>query len=367
MFSLQFMLHVKHIQLVQFRNYLQQQWTFSERITGICGANGTGKTNILDAVYYLSMTRSYFSRADALNVTRGYQGMRIQGTFSLNDREQQIVCILRENNKKEFLLNDEPYRKLSQHIGRFPAVMITPDDTELIAGPGEGRRSFMDAIICQLSQVYLETLIRYSRLLQQRNSYLKQIADGVSADSALMDTMNEQLNEAGSFLFQERNSFCKEFIPLVNEHYARIAGEDDGIVLQYSSQLSEGTLLQLLQQSLRKDIAIQRTSCGVHRDDLSITMQGAAFKLQASQGQRKSLLFALKLAEWQVLEKHKGFAPILLLDDVFEKLDAKRMHNLLHWVCAENEGQVLITDTHRDRLVKQLEDIGRPFQIIELS
>lgn len=360
------MLKVKSIALVQFRNYLQRHFEFAEHIVSICGANGAGKTNLLDAIHYLCLTKSYFSRPDSQSVAHGHQGMRIEGAFELQNENHKLVCILRENNRKEFLLNGEPYKKLSEHIGAFPCVMITPDDVELITGSSEERRKFIDAILCQLNKEYLHQLIDYNKLLQQRNSFLKQAAESNSLDEALLEILNDQLSTKGTFIYQQRKNFMQDYLPQVIHHYKKIAEKDDKLELGYESQLAESEMKHLLKLSFSKDVALQRTSVGIHKDDLEICMNKIAFKSIASQGQKKSLLFALKLAEWDVLKNKKGFPPLLLLDDVFEKLDEQRMHNLLHWVCAENEGQVFITDTHKERLTKQLQDVQVKFQIIEL-
>jgi DNA replication and repair protein RecF len=360
-------LFVKSLGLVQFRNYLQQRFDFTERIIGICGRNGTGKTNLLDAIHYLSLTKSYFSRPDSQSVTQGMQGLRIEAEFDLLSQSNKIVCILRENNKKEFLVNNETYKRLSEHIGKFPCVMIAPDDVELISGGSEERRNFIDTILCQLDKDYLQQLISYNKILQQRNSFLKNIAESpASMNEPLLETLNEQLNSKGQLIFNHRKIFMQDFLPLVIHHYQKIAGKADDLSLVYESQLFSGEMKDLLKATLQKDLALQRTNVGIHKDDLDIYIQTNPFKSIASQGQRKSLLFALKLAEWDVLKEKKGFTPVLLLDDVFEKLDEQRMHNLLHWVCAENEGQVFITDTHKERLTQQLKDIKVNFQIIQL-
>ncbi len=361
------MLRIDQLSLVQFRNYPLKRFEFSKRIIGICGANGTGKTNLLDAIHYLSLTKSYFSRPDGQSVSFGKQGMRIEGNFYVNEETSKLVCILRENNKKEFYANDEAYKKFSEHLGKYPCVMIAPDDVELISGSSEERRSFLDSILCQLDKNYLQQLIAYNKVLQQRNSFLKQAAESVSFDEALLEILNDQLSSKGQLLYEERKRFMQTFLPLVLHHYNRIAEKTDAVTIDYESQLHSGLMKDLLKSSIQKDLALQRTNTGIHKDDLGIAMNELPFKSQASQGQRKSLLFALKLAEWDVLKERKGFPPILLLDDVFEKLDEQRMHNLLHWVCAENEGQVFITDTHKERLVQQLEDIDVNYQIIELS
>jgi DNA replication and repair protein RecF len=361
------MLNVNMLNLVQFRNYPAMRFDFTERIIGICGANGTGKTNLLDAIHYLGFTKSYFSRPDNQNVTYGLQGMRIEGNVSLGKAVHSLVCIVRENNRKEFTVDEDPYKKFSDHIGKFPCVMIAPDDVELINGGSEGRRNFLDSLMSQLDHTYLKRLIDYNRILQQRNSLLRQAAESGTYDQALLGILDEQLSSNGQLIFEERKRFMHEFLPLVRHHYKKIAEKDDAIALSHESQLYDGEMLSLLKVSLQKDMMLQRTNLGIHKDDISISMSGGAFKSQASQGQKKSLLFAMKLAEWDVLKEKKGFAPILLLDDVFEKLDEHRMHNLLHWVCAENEGQVFITDTHKERLTKQMEDIKVKIQIIQLS
>jgi DNA replication and repair protein RecF len=361
------MFRLQSLALTQFRNYIQQRFDITERIVGICGSNGTGKTNLLDAIYYLSFSRSYFSRPDSQNVHHGMIGMRLEGNYLLNNEPQQLVCILRENNKKELISNGEAYRKFSDHIGRFPCVMIAPDDVSLITGGSEERRKFIDTILSQVDKGYLQNLIDYNKVLQQRNSLLKQAADTGSTDEALFEVLNEQLVTKGNAIFRERKKFLDSFLVTAGKLYYRIAGGDDGLSLGYESQLLYGDFAALLAAGRQKDFIVQRSNTGVHRDDLSIRMHMEPFKSEASQGQRKSLLFAFKLAEWEVLKQAKGFTPILLLDDVFEKLDEERMSQLLQWVCTESEGQVFITDTHEKRLAMALTGAGTEFQLIRLE
>ncbi len=360
------MFRLSAISLIRFRNYLQRDFHFTNRIVGICGANGAGKTNLLDAIYYLGFTRSYFSRPEIQNVFHGMAGMRIEGQYQLGEEAPRITCILRENNKKELLLDGEAYKKFSDHIGKFPCVMIAPDDIALITGSSEGRRLFLDTLLSQISKEYLQQLIDHNRLLQQRNSLLKQAAETGQMDMALLEIIDRQFSEKAAYLFRERKNFLSVFLPLAGEIYQRIAGKTDGLSLQYETVLLNGDMHAVLQENLRKDMALQRTSSGIHRDDLVFYMDQAIFKTEASQGQRKSLLFALKLAEWQVLKEKKGFTPILLLDDVFEKLDEQRMFQLLHWVCTDSDGQVFITDTHPERLKEHLAGLHTGFQLIEL-
>ena len=361
------MLRLKSISLVQFRNYVQQSFSFTERIVGICGLNGAGKTNLLDSVYYLSFSKSYFSRPDSQNVHHGLSGMRLEGNYELNGEPQKLICILRENNRKELVLNDEEYKKFSDHIGKLPCVMIAPDDIVLITGGSDDRRRFIDTLLSQINKEYLLHLIDYNRILQQRNSLLKQAAETAHTDEALLQVLNEQLAAKGNYLFRERKEFLTGFLALTGSIYTRIAGKTDGLALGYVSQLLYDDFGSLLQANRQKDMLLQRTHAGIHKDDLSFSMDTMPFKTEASQGQRKSLLFALKLAEWQVLKEKKGFTPILLLDDVFEKLDEQRMLQLLNWVCTETDGQVFITDTHAERLQTQLRGIDVKFQLIELG
>ena len=360
------MLKLKQIFLVQFRNYIQQQFSFNEKVIGICGLNGSGKTNLLDAIYYLGFTKSYFTRSDGQNVHHGLAGMRLQGQFLLNDEPQEVVSVLRENNRKEFSLNGEEYKKFSEHIGRFPCVMIAPDDISLIIGGSEERRKFVDTILSQIDKNYLQHLIDYNKVLQQRNSLLKQAAEQGSMNEALWQVYNEHLAKNGTWIYEQRSEFMETFLLLVAQFYERIAGKNDLVSICYESDLQQGNMVDLLINARQKDTILQRTTIGIHKDDLLIKMGDTSFKNDASQGQRKSLLFALKLAEWQTLKTKKGFSPILLLDDVFEKLDEQRMHNLLKWVCTDDDGQVFITDTHRERLQQQLKAIEVGFQLIEL-
>ncbi|HUQ97521.1 MAG TPA: DNA replication and repair protein RecF [Chitinophagaceae bacterium] len=360
-------LQLSSLSLYQFKNYFHQEFSFTERLVGICGKNGLGKTNLLDAIHYLCFTKSYFTRQDALNTLHGYKGFRLEGQFAIKNNEEKAVCILRETGKKEFTLNDQVYARFSQHIGHYPCVVIAPDDVQLIIGGSEERRKFIDTLLSQLDAQYLQSLIAYTKILQQRNSFLRAYNDGYSSrDLSVLDILDEQLAKQGVLLFNQRKEFLLQFLPMVKTLYNEIARQYEPISLVYESELINVELADLLAQNRQKDLMVQRTSGGIHRDDLVFHLGAHPFKNIASQGQRKSLLFALKLAEMDVLKVKKGLAPILLLDDVFEKLDEERIHNLLARVCIENEGQVFITDTNCDRLEKGLQKLNTPFQLIQL-
>jgi DNA replication and repair protein RecF len=357
---------LNNISLVQFRNYSHARFAFSRNITGICGKNGSGKTNLLDAVYYLCFTKSYFGKTDIQSAQQGKTGFRLDGEVALNGKTYETTCILRENGKKEFSVNHENYTKFSAHIGRFPCVMIAPDDVAVITQASDERRKFIDHTMSQLDAAYLQRLIDYNKLLLQRNSLLKQLADSGVMDESLMEVISDQLAEAGSFIYTGRKQFLEQFIPVVIALYHSIAEHKEKLTITYRSSLESADFKTILSRNRAKDTAIQRTSEGVHRDDLEFCLEGYPFKATASQGQRKSLLFALKLAAFNALKEHTGFPPVLLLDDVFEKLDEARMKNLLFKVCVENKGQVFITDTHCSRLEEALQHLQADYDMITL-
>lgn len=359
-----FFLH--NISIFQFKNYTHKKLNFNERIIGIHGSNGIGKTNLLDAIYYLCFTKSYFGKNDPSHVHWGLQGMRLEGNFKRNNESEQIVCILRETNKKEVLRNGEDYKRFSDHIGKFPAVMIAPDDVELITGNSDIRRKFLDTLLCQIDHLYLQNLIAYNKILQQRNSLLKANAERGDTNTSLLEVLTKQIIVPGEFIFNSRKKFLNDFLPAVAQNYLQIAGTNEPVLLEYYSPLLEDNYEKLMSVYLQKDIMLQRTTIGIHKDDIEFKLHGESFKNTASQGQRKSLLFALKLQELKHLKAATGISPLLLMDDVFEKLDAGRMQNLLHHVCIEQDSQVFITDTHKDRLTSSLELLGIPFQLIEL-
>ena len=336
---------------------------FHDRIIGICGRNGAGKTNLLDAIHYLCFTRSYFTRVDTNNVQHGKAGFRLEGNFTRMGQEEKAVCILRENGRKELTINDQPYEKFSQHIGHYPCVIIAPDDAELITGDSRERRNFLDALLSQIDPQYLQQLIIYKKVLEQRNSLLRVFAETGSRDMSLLDVLDEQLLKPGDYIFNRRKEFLVSFLPAARLLYLDIAKTQEEVTLFYESKLLGSSFQELLLATRQKDCLVQRTTMGIHRDDIEINLGRQPFRVTASQGQRKSLLFALKLAELDVLQKEKRFAPLLLLDDVFEKLDEGRISNLLRKVCLENEGQVFITDTNEERLREHLDVLGAEYQL----
>jgi DNA replication and repair protein RecF len=360
------MLLLQKIGLTQYKNYDNAVFTFNEKVIGICGLNGRGKTNLLDAIFYCCFARSYFSKSDAYNIQFDKEGFRLETFFTRQDEQSRLVCINRGTGKKELLLNEIEYDKLSHHIGKFPVVMIAPDDIELITGGSELRRKYIDSLISQVDAEYLQQLIHYNKILLQRNSLLKRFAESGKTDWPLLEVMDEQLIAPGNFIFEKRKAVKEELIPHVQKFYHRIAEDGEEISLQYDSRLHDSSFHDLLNNFRQKDFLLQRSNAGIHKDEISFQLNGQQFRSVASQGQRKSLLFALKFAGFEIIKENKGFAPILLLDDVFEKLDDNRMQELLQWVCNENEGQVFITDTHKDRLQDAFLKLDTPYQIIDL-
>lgn len=359
------LLQLEHIKLLDFKNYADKNFAFNQRIVGIYGPNGVGKTNLLDAIHYLCFSKSYFSRSDARSVRDGFPGFRISGNFIVKEEEVQMVCILRENGRKELSWNAELYDRFSSHIGKLPCVVIAPDDAVIITSVSEERRRFLDTIIAQIDPDYLTSLIRYNRVLQQRNAYLKSLTDSF-ADHKLLDVYDEQLASCGEMIYKKRAEFLTGFGEAVSSFYRRIAGTHENIALQYRSQLAEESLAVQLKKGRNRDILNQRSNSGIHKDDIEFFFGSQVFKTHASQGQKKTLLFALKLAEYEVLTKAKGFEPLLLLDDVFEKLDENRIKNLLETVCLGGQGQIFITDTHPGRIEEKLARLAIEMQAIEL-
>lgn len=339
---------LQKITLVQFRNYSQAVFTFPHAITCIAGPNGSGKTNLLDAVYYLCYTKSYFSSSHQLSVRSGTDGFRVEGILEQQERRELIACKW-QAGKKEVTADGVPYERLTDHIGKYAAVMIAPDDLELINDGSELRRKWVDSILGQTSRAYLESLMQYQRVLQQRNAWLKMQAVRPT-DSVALDFYNQQLSGHGTFIYEQRRAFMEHFLPLVTPFYQQLSGGREEINLVYGSDLDHKPLAQWLQEGLQQDLRLQRTTRGIHKDDWEFRLNDALVRQFGSQGQKKSFLFALKLAQHAYLSRELGLVPILLLDDIFEKLDQSRIEALLRIIRGPGFGQVLLTDTHPERV-----------------
>jgi len=343
-------MYLRKLTLINFRNYQEATLEFSDSVNCFTGNNGSGKTNLLDAIYYLSMTRSYFSATDSHNIRHGEQMFMIQGEFDLEGVPETILCASRTGQKKQFKRNQKEYERLSDHIGLFPVVMVAPTDQELITEGSEIRRKFIDSIISQYDHAYLEDLIRYNQVLSHRNTLLKQAAFTGFADWTSMSVWEEQLVNYGHRIYEKRKAFISGFEPLFNDLFHFISNSHERAGIEYESGLNEASLSDLLKINRSKDLSLQYTSVGIHKDDLAFLVSGYPAKKFASQGQQKSLVIALKLAHFTYL-KNLGFPkPIVLLDDIFDKLDDNRVSRLMDLVSRDEFGQLFITDTHSERI-----------------
>lgn len=340
---------IKHITLVQFRNYTAASFSFNSPVTCITGANGTGKTNLLDAVYYLCYTKSYFTASQQNITQKGTDGFRVEGVFNNGLKNETIACKW-QGGRKIVLADCVEYEKPTDHIGKYAAVMIAPDDMELVNDGSELRRRWMDGILGQVDRQYLECLMRYQRVLLQRNAWLKQQTFNPSTTNDELDFYNAQLVHDGSYIYEKRKAFITSFLPVLQGYYDKLCSGSEVIWIQYESDLLQQPFTNWLKDSLQHDLRMQRTLRGIHKDDLAFILNETPIKSYGSQGQKKSFLFALKLAQYAYLSGQLGYRPVLLLDDVFEKLDQQRMEALLRIIRTDAFGQVILTDTHAERV-----------------
>jgi len=357
---------LKKISLVNYKNFDNREFEFDKKINCFVGNNGIGKTNVLDAIYHLCFGKSYFNPISTQNIRHGEDFFVIEGVFSKKDREEKIVCSLKRGMKKVIKRNGKLYERLSDHIGLLPLVIISPADRDLITEGSDTRRKFMDGVIAQSDNAYLQDLIHYNRVLLQRNSLLKYFAVNRTFDKATLAVYNEQLHTYGSAIFAKRSKFIADFIPVFKEQYLAISGRKEHIRLLYESQLHEQGLLQLLEKSLEKDNALQYTSTGIHKDDLKFEIEGHPIKKFGSQGQQKSFLIALKFAQFHLLQLQAQTTPILLLDDIFDKLDEKRVEHIITLVDDKNFGQLFLSDTHPERTEAIVKNIHQTYTIFNL-
>ncbi len=360
---------IENIHLLNFKNYEALELDFCEDINCIVGPNGIGKTNLLDAIYYLCMTKSAFYSNEGLNIKHEAQFFLNKGIF--NDKslpkKQVIQCTYKQGGKKVISLNKVEYEKLSLHIGKFPCVLITPYDTDLVREGSEIRRKFFDNTISQTNPDYLEALIKYNHYLKQRNNLLKQFAERKHTDLALLETYNAFLCPLAKKIHACRQAFITAFKPIFIQYYKKLSAENEITSIQYESKLSEIDFDILLKQNLQKDLIMQRTTAGIHRDDYIFNMEKFPLKKVGSQGQQKSYVIALKLAQYEWISNEKQIKPILLLDDIFDKLDDKRITQMLEIISGENFGQIFISDARPERSEKLLEKMGRNVRFFHIS
>jgi DNA replication and repair protein RecF len=342
-------MYLKKISLFNYKNFSEANFEFDNKINCFVGKNGIGKTNVLDAIYHLSYGKSYFNPLAVQNIKHGEEFFVIDSEFEKNERTEQIVCSMKKGQKKVLKRNGKAYDKFSDHIGFIPLVIISPADRDLIVEGSETRRKFMDSVISQLDSNYLQQLIHYQKVINQRNALLKYFALNHTYDNDTLSIYNEQLTEYGQSIFEKRKAFIAEFLPIFNFHHHNITGSEESVQIIYESHLFENNLLTLLQQNINKDRMLQYTSVGIHKDDLSFEIDNFPIKKFGSQGQQKSFLIALKLAQFEFLKKQSGVKPILLFDDIFDKLDENRVSKIIEMVNADTFGQLFISDTHPER------------------
>ena len=359
-------MYLQKLSLVNFKNLESQSFDFQQKINCFVGNNGVGKTNILDAIYYLSFAKSYFNSVAVQNIRHGEAFFMIEGDYILNDRNEKIVCSLKKGQKKVLKRNGKSYEKFSEHIGQLPLVIISPADRDLVTEGSDTRRKFIDGVISQQNKNYLKDLLSYNKVLSQRNALLKYFAANRTFDALNLEVYNEQLSEYGARIFEVRKVFLEKFIPIFNEKYQIISDDKETVNLVYKSQLNDFSMKDLLQQSLEKDKMLQYTSSGIHKDDLSFEIGSYPIKKFGSQGQQKSYLIALKFAQFEFIKQQSSVVPILLLDDIFDKLDESRVLQIINLVDNDEFGQIFITDTHSERTENIVKQSNKPYQIFKL-
>ena len=362
-------MYLKRLTIFSFKNYKEAEFEFDQGANALTGPNGSGKTNILDAIHYLGLCKSYFHSTDSINIMHGSNYFSIGGKFFLKDNDfaDEVFIGMKSGSKKVVKRNHKEYQKLSEHIGLLPVVMVAPVDQVLITGSGEERRKLMDSIISQYNHHYLDLLVSYNRILQQRNSLLKNTPRGMMPDESLLQIIDEQLSNAGTQIFTLRKEFIERFIPIFNKYYSFLTDDKERVDLQYESKLFEQPLSELLKGSIYKDLALQYTSVGIHRDDLELLLNNHSVRKIGSQGQQKSFVLAIKLAQFELISEYSGVKPLLLLDDIFDKLDVHRITRLMELVSNETFGQIFITDTTDTHIREIFEKINVPLKIFNCS
>jgi len=360
-------MYLKKLNLINFKNYKEADVSFSSHINCFVGNNGGGKTNLLDAIYYLSFCKSFINPLEGQNINHGEEFYMIQGTFELNKKNEKIYCGFKKGKKKQFKRNNKEYSRLADHIGLLPVVMVSPEDVSLIAEGSEIRRKLMDTIISQLDKEYLDNLINYNKILSHRNALLKRFTETGKFDSLSLKVWDEQLVKFGNEIHIKRLEFMKSFTPIFQRHFNFIAGGVEQVSIEYCSQLNDNEFSIALDSAVEKDRAVQYTTVGVHKDDLVFKIEDYAIKKMGSQGQKKSFVIALKLAQFDFINDIKNCVPVLLLDDIFDKLDPSRIQKLLEKVCDVDFGQVFITHTHKERLQNVLKGISSDFRMFDVN
>jgi len=360
-------MYLKRLSLTNFKNYGQADLEFSPGINCIVGNNGVGKTNILDAIHYLSLTKSFFNNIDSVSIRHGEDYFIIQGAFETNGEPENIFCSFQREKQKVLKRNGKEYQRFTDHVGRFPVVMISPADASLISEGSEERRKFLNKIISQYNGEYLDSVLNYNKALQQRNRLLKDFRLNHFFDGEMLSVWDFQLVKYGTVVHTERQLLVNEIMPVFQQYYSLISDSKETVSLKYRSHLSEGDFNASLRNTVDKDQALEYTTTGIHKDDLIFEMDGYPVKSLGSQGQQKSYLVALKLAKFDYIKRKAGFSPVLLLDDIFDKFDAERVAQIIRLVGNHRFGQIFITDTHQKRLQDILNSLNSDYRLFRIA
>jgi DNA replication and repair protein RecF len=360
-------MHIEDISIVNFKNISEVNVGFSPKLNCFIGKNGAGKTNLLDALYYLSFCKSFFNSNDQLNINHDESFFMLNGKYKRFDSDETISVALKKGQKKQFKRNANVYKKLAEHIGLLPLVMITPSDVNLILGGSEERRKFMDGVISQYNQNYLNDLLKYNRALLQRNNLLKKFASDRYFDAELLSIWDMQLLEYGTRIHKQRTEFVEKLIPVFQHYYSFISQGNEKVSLVHQSSLYDHNFEDLLKDSLQKDRTVQYTTQGIHKDDLVYYIGDYPIKKLGSQGQKKTFLVALKLAQFDFVKEISGLKPILLLDDIFDKLDQQRVEQIVWLVAGEQFGQIFLTDTNREHLDSIIKKMNADYSIFNVD
>ena len=360
-------MYLKRLNIINYKNIKSAELDFSQGINCFVGKNGTGKTNLLDSIYYLSFCKSYFNPADNQVVRHDEDFFVIQGTYERNENEEFIYAGFKRNQKKQFKRNKKEYPKLSEHIGLLPLVMISPVDERLIVEASDLRRRYIDSVISQFDKSYLEYLIRYNRALEQRNSLLKNWKNLSGDNVSQLEIWDNQLAISGNVIFEKRSKFITEIKPVFQKYYSGLSDSSEVVDLIYHSHFQKHDYTNLLSENRERDIILGYTTKGIHRDDLELILNGYSVRQIGSQGQKKCFLIALKLAQFDFLHTRNEFSPILLLDDVFDKLDNERGSRLISLVGQNHFRQIFVTDTQKERLNGIVKETGKEFSFFEVE
>ena len=357
-------MRLNSLSILNYKNIREADLAFSPKINCFIGNNGMGKTNILDAIYFLSFCKSHSNSIDSQNIMHEAEFCLLQGKYSLGDNTEEIYCGMKHRQKKQFKRNKKEYERLSDHIGLLPLVLVSPDDSVLISEGSDERRKFVDGVISQFNKTYLNNLLQYNNALKQRNAILK---SEVPVDHSVLDLWEDQMAAYGTYIYEQRRKFIDEFVPIFQNFYTHISGGNEQISLTYQSQHEDRNIKERMILTRERDFSLGYSTQGIHKDELEMNLDGYPIKRVGSQGQNKTYLISLKLAQFDFLKRTHNLSPLLLLDDIFDKLDSIRVKKIVELVSSETFGQIFITDTNREHLDLILQQLNQQASIFNVE